>query len=100
LQLLHPWLGCAASIIGSSAGCVGGGGTNVKQAKLRFDEAFRVALNGRNAQVAEMVLAPGGSEGGPENRHRGATSGCSLSPALARPMWAAFVSAWGKAAWY
>jgi mannose-6-phosphate isomerase-like protein (cupin superfamily) len=58
--------------MGGTTGCVGGGGTNVKQAKLRFDEAFRVVLNGRNGQVAEMVLAPGGSEGGPENRHRGA----------------------------
>jgi len=39
---------------------------------LRFDEGFRVALNVRQVQAAEMVIAPGGSEGGPDNRHRGA----------------------------
>jgi mannose-6-phosphate isomerase-like protein (cupin superfamily) len=39
---------------------------------LRFDEGFRVAFNVRQVQAAEMVIAPGGSEGGPDNRHRGA----------------------------
>lgn len=39
---------------------------------LRFGEGFRVAFNVRKAQAAEMVLPPGGREGGPDNRHRGA----------------------------
>ncbi len=39
---------------------------------LRFDEGFRVAFNVRQVQAAEMVLPPGGREGGPDNRHRGA----------------------------
>jgi mannose-6-phosphate isomerase-like protein (cupin superfamily) len=39
---------------------------------LRFDEGFRVAFNVRQVQAAEMVIPPGGSEGGPDNRHRGA----------------------------
>jgi mannose-6-phosphate isomerase-like protein (cupin superfamily) len=39
---------------------------------LRFGEGFRVAFNVRQVQAAEMVIAPGGSEGGPDNRHRGA----------------------------
>lgn len=39
---------------------------------LRFGKGFRVAFALRRAQAAEMVIAPGGSEGGPDNRHRGA----------------------------
>jgi mannose-6-phosphate isomerase-like protein (cupin superfamily) len=39
---------------------------------LGFGQGFRVAFSVRQAQAAEMVIAPGGSEGGPDNRHRGA----------------------------
>jgi mannose-6-phosphate isomerase-like protein (cupin superfamily) len=39
---------------------------------LRFGKGFRVALMNRRSQAAEMVLPPGESEGGPDNRHRGA----------------------------
>jgi mannose-6-phosphate isomerase-like protein (cupin superfamily) len=39
--------------------------------KLRFGHGFRVALGNRRSQAAEMVLAPGETQGGPENRHRG-----------------------------
>src|SRR5437868_2898490 len=39
---------------------------------LRFGEGFRVAFKVRDAQAAEMVIAPGDSEGGPDNRHHGA----------------------------
>jgi mannose-6-phosphate isomerase-like protein (cupin superfamily) len=39
---------------------------------LRFGKGFRVALTDRRSQAAEMVLPPGESEGGPDNRHRGA----------------------------
>ena len=39
---------------------------------LKFVEGFRVAFAVREAQAAEMVIAPGDSEGGPDNRHRGA----------------------------
>ena len=39
---------------------------------LRFGKGFRVAFEVRRAQAAEMVIAPGDSEGGPDNRHRGA----------------------------
>jgi len=44
----------------------------MKTRQLRFGKGFRVALDVRRAQAAEMVLAPGDSEGGPDNRHRGA----------------------------
>jgi mannose-6-phosphate isomerase-like protein (cupin superfamily) len=44
----------------------------MKRKQLRFGKGFRVALSNRRAQVAEMVLAPSDSEGGPTNRHRGA----------------------------
>jgi mannose-6-phosphate isomerase-like protein (cupin superfamily) len=44
----------------------------VKRKALRFGKGFRVAIGNRRAQAAEMVLAPGGSEGGANNRHRGA----------------------------
>jgi mannose-6-phosphate isomerase-like protein (cupin superfamily) len=39
---------------------------------LRFGKGFSVALSNKRAQVATMVIAPGDSEGGPDNRHRGA----------------------------
>ncbi len=44
----------------------------MKRKTLRFGEGFRVALGNRRAQAAEMVIEPGDSEGGPDNRHRGA----------------------------
>ena len=39
---------------------------------LRFGKGFRVAMSNRRGQAATMVIAPGDSEGGPDNRHRGA----------------------------
>jgi mannose-6-phosphate isomerase-like protein (cupin superfamily) len=44
----------------------------MKQTHLQFKSDFRVALGNADCQFAEMVIAPGESEGGPENRHRGA----------------------------
>ncbi|HZH42919.1 MAG TPA: cupin domain-containing protein [Lysobacter sp.] len=44
----------------------------MRRRQLRFGKGFRVLWNVRRAQAAEMVLAPGDSEGGPDNRHRGA----------------------------
>lgn len=41
-----------------------------KQASLR--RAFAVLLSNEHAQAAEMALAPGQTEGGSDNRHRGA----------------------------
>lgn len=39
---------------------------------LRFGQGFRTAFAVRDVQAAEMVIAPGEAEGGPDNRHRGA----------------------------
>ena len=44
----------------------------MKRKTLRFGKGFRVALSNRRTQAAEMVIKPGGAEGGPTNRHRGA----------------------------
>ena len=44
----------------------------MQRKSLRFGKGFRVAFNVRRAQAAEMVLAPGESEGNADNRHRGA----------------------------
>jgi len=44
----------------------------MKRKTLRFGKGFRVALGNRRSQAAEMVIEPGGSEGGPGNRHPGA----------------------------
>jgi mannose-6-phosphate isomerase-like protein (cupin superfamily) len=44
----------------------------MKHKKLRLGEGFRVALGNRRSQAAEMVLPAGDSEGGGDNRHRGA----------------------------
>ena len=44
----------------------------MKTRQLRFGTGFRVAFDVRRVQAAEMVLAPGDSEGGPDNCHRAA----------------------------
>ena len=44
----------------------------VLKKSLRFGKGFRVVRGNRASQAAEMVLAPGDTEGGADNRHRGA----------------------------
>jgi mannose-6-phosphate isomerase-like protein (cupin superfamily) len=44
----------------------------MRSTTLQFAEGFRVAFGVREMQAAEMVIAPGDHEGGPDNRHRGA----------------------------
>jgi mannose-6-phosphate isomerase-like protein (cupin superfamily) len=44
----------------------------MKQDKLTFQTGFRVGIGNARSQAAAMVLAKGGCEGGPDNRHRGA----------------------------
>lgn len=39
---------------------------------LQFDRGFRVVLGNDRSQAAQMTLAPGETEGGPDNRHKGA----------------------------
>lgn len=39
---------------------------------LRFGQGFLVAIGNQRSQAAQMTIPPGGSEGGPDNRHRGA----------------------------
>jgi mannose-6-phosphate isomerase-like protein (cupin superfamily) len=39
---------------------------------LRFGHGFRVLLGNEHSQAAQMTLGPGETEGGPDNRHRGA----------------------------
>ena len=39
---------------------------------LRFGHGFRVALGDDRSQAAQMTLGSGDTEGGPDNRHRGA----------------------------
>jgi mannose-6-phosphate isomerase-like protein (cupin superfamily) len=36
---------------------------------LRRNQGFRIVLTNRRMQIAEMVVAPGDAEGGPNNRH-------------------------------
>ena len=43
----------------------------MKKATLRFGKGFKVIIGNRRVQAAQMVIAPGDSEGGPDNRHRG-----------------------------
>jgi mannose-6-phosphate isomerase-like protein (cupin superfamily) len=40
--------------------------------QLRLRSSFHVVGETRDAQAAEMTIAPGDSEGGPKNNHRGA----------------------------
>jgi mannose-6-phosphate isomerase-like protein (cupin superfamily) len=44
----------------------------MKRKALRFGKGFRIAIGNRRAQSGELVIEPGDSEGGPDNRHRGA----------------------------
>lgn len=44
----------------------------MKRKTVRFGKGFRVVLENRRVQAAEMVIEPGKAEGGPRNRHRGA----------------------------
>ena len=44
----------------------------MKRKQLGFPRGFRVAIDDKRAQAAQMTIAPGGKEGGPDNRHRGA----------------------------
>jgi mannose-6-phosphate isomerase-like protein (cupin superfamily) len=39
---------------------------------LKFGQGFKVALSDEHAQAAQMTVAPGKTDGGPDNRHRGA----------------------------
>ena len=39
---------------------------------LQFGHGFRVVLGDEYSQAAQMTLGPGDTEGGPDNRHRGA----------------------------
>jgi len=40
----------------------------MRRKTLRFGKGFRVAHTAGGLQAAEMVIAPGGAEGGPDNR--------------------------------
>jgi len=44
----------------------------MQHAHLQFGEGFRVVVNDRRSQAAQMTIRPGQSEGGRENFHRGA----------------------------
>ena len=44
----------------------------MRKTRLRFGRGFKVVLGNPRAQAATMTIAPGDSEGGPDNRHHGA----------------------------
>jgi mannose-6-phosphate isomerase-like protein (cupin superfamily) len=44
----------------------------MKHKQLRLTSSFKMVLGNKRSQAAEMVLSPGKSEGGSDNRHRGA----------------------------
>jgi mannose-6-phosphate isomerase-like protein (cupin superfamily) len=44
----------------------------MKHEQLNFRTGFRVSVGNKNSQGAVMVLAAGGTEGGPDNKHNGA----------------------------
>ncbi len=43
----------------------------MQRKNLHLRRGFQVAINHRGSQAAEMIVAPGGCEGGETNRHRG-----------------------------
>ena len=44
----------------------------MRRASVSYSPGFRVLIGDDHSQAASMVIAPGDTEGGPENRHRGA----------------------------
>src|SRR5262245_66547567 len=44
----------------------------MKRDSLEFGNGFRVSIGNQRSQAAQMVIAPGGHEGGSDNRHGGA----------------------------
>ena len=44
----------------------------MKHEQLSFRPGFRVSAGNKKSQSAVMVIAPGGHEGGPDNKHKGA----------------------------
>jgi mannose-6-phosphate isomerase-like protein (cupin superfamily) len=44
----------------------------MKRKRLGFGHGFQIVLGNAHSQAAQMTLAPGESEGGADNRHRGA----------------------------
>jgi mannose-6-phosphate isomerase-like protein (cupin superfamily) len=44
----------------------------MQKTTVRFPKGFSVLVGNRRAQAATMTIGPGDSEGGPDNRHRGA----------------------------
>ena len=44
----------------------------MKRDHLRFGHGFAVSIGNKRSQAAQMVLAAGETEGGEDNRHRGA----------------------------
>jgi hypothetical protein len=48
----------------------------MKQQRLQFKNDFKVILGNSRSQAAEMVLPPGKTEGGPENKYREADRWC------------------------
>src|SRR5439155_19497410 len=59
------------------------GGAAMKEKSLRFGKGFRVAFGNRRSQAAEMVIAPGDSEGDPANRHSRADQWLFVLPTMA-----------------
>jgi mannose-6-phosphate isomerase-like protein (cupin superfamily) len=47
-------------------------GAIVRHRHLQFGRGFRVMLANQRSQAAQMTLGPGETEGGSDNRHRGA----------------------------
>lgn len=43
----------------------------MQQKRLRFEEDFKVVAGNDRSQAAVMVLSPGETTGGPDNRHEG-----------------------------
>ena len=47
-------------------------GESMKHVKFRSGSGFNVAIGNNRSQAAQMILEPGKSEGGKDNRHRSA----------------------------
>ena len=60
-------------------------GGRMQHKHLQFGHGFRVVLGDEHSQAAQMTLGLGETEGGPDNRHKGADQWLFVVSGTGRP---------------
>jgi hypothetical protein len=72
----------------------------MKLENVRFGRGFKVLLGNRRGQPAQMVIAPGASEDGPANRHRGSDQWLCVQAGREWPSSRAVTTCWCGMLWF